>query len=368
MVHDVAWWVAWWGSTSWTSPLWVKLALEVITADSLAFRRPAGVGHGRQRIAAAYILDLQEVGCLTAMTDLDDYDYELPRELIAQHALGRRSDARLMVVDRVGETIAHASIRDLPGLLDPHDCLVLNDTRVLAARLLGYRIQTGGRWSGLFVKSDERGNWEVLCKTRGRLAVGEEIMLQDRLSNDGFRLALLANLGDGIWAARPRLPGTPVELLQQVGRVPLPPYIRGGEMVEADIQRYQTVFARHPGRDCRAHGGASFHAGVAVATGRRRRRDLSCDVARRRGDLSPDRRRSSIEDHRDASRMGRNHRVGGPASCGVPRCREDGSLPWEQPVYGSWRRRPATGNSALAWRDRPLHTAARTRFRPSMPC
>ena len=70
---------------------------------------------------------------------------------------------------------------------------MLNDTRVLAARLLGYRTETGGRWSGLFIASDASGHWEVMSKTRGRLRAGETIMVQDRMAKDAFGLTLLAD-------------------------------------------------------------------------------------------------------------------------------------------------------------------------------
>ncbi len=113
------------------------------------------------------------------MTDLDEYDYELPRELIAQQALANRSAARMLVVTRSDQSITHAHVRDLPDYLRPGDCLVLNDTRVLPARLLGYRVATGGRWAGLFLAADAAGQWEVMCKTRGQLRAGEDIMLED---------------------------------------------------------------------------------------------------------------------------------------------------------------------------------------------
>ena len=78
------------------------------------------------------------------MSELDQYDYNLPRDLIAQHPLPRRSDARLMVVDRAAGLIDHAHVRDLPELLKPDDCLVFNDTKVIPARLVGRRDRTGG--------------------------------------------------------------------------------------------------------------------------------------------------------------------------------------------------------------------------------
>jgi S-adenosylmethionine:tRNA ribosyltransferase-isomerase len=192
------------------------------------------------------------------MTELNHYDYELPRELIAQHALSQRSDARMMVVRRKDASIDHAHVRDLPEYLEAPDCLVLNDTRVVAARLLGYRVNTRGRWEGLFITADDHGYWQVMCKTRGRLRVGEEIMLQDRQALDGFCLTLLANLGEGVWVARPECSGEPFQLLRQVGRVPLPPYIRGGEMQESDMERYQTVFAKRPGAIAAPTAGLHF--------------------------------------------------------------------------------------------------------------
>lgn len=192
------------------------------------------------------------------MSNLDHYDYELPRELIAQYALSRRSDARLLVVSRSEQSVTHAHVRDIGHYLRPGDCLVLNDTRVLPARLLGYRTSTGGRWSGLFVTSDPAGNWEVMGKTRGRLRAGETVMLQDRMARDAFPLTLLADLGNSLWAARPEREGPLTELLEDVGRVPLPPYIRGGEMEETDRQHYQTVYAQRPGAIAAPTAGLHF--------------------------------------------------------------------------------------------------------------
>jgi S-adenosylmethionine:tRNA ribosyltransferase-isomerase len=193
---------------------------------------------------------------------LHEYDYELPRELIAQHALADRSAARMLVVTRGATSITHSHIRDLPDYLRPGDCLVLNDTRVLPARLLGYRAATGGRWAGLFLTADATGRWELMCKTRGKLRAGETIMLEDRQAADAFPLTLLVELGDGVWAAQPGTSGSAAELLEQVGRVPLPPYIRGGEMEDGDVERYQTVFARRPGAIAAPTAGLHFTNGL----------------------------------------------------------------------------------------------------------
>jgi S-adenosylmethionine:tRNA ribosyltransferase-isomerase len=208
------------------------------------------------------------------MTDLDDYDYELPRELIAQRALAHRSAARLLVVTRSNESMTHAHVRDLVEYLRPHDCLVLNDTRVLPARLTGYRVATGGRWTGLFLADNGAGTWQLMCKTRGKLRAGETIMLEDRQAAAAFPVTLVADLGAGVWGAQPGVSGRVTELLEQVGRVPLPPYIRDGEMEDGDVERYQTVFARRPGAIAAPTAGLHFtnellgqlvDAGVAIS-------------------------------------------------------------------------------------------------------
>lgn len=181
------------------------------------------------------------------MSELDQYDYDLPCELIAQHPLPNRADARLLVVDRTRRSLSHAYVRDLPELLRPADCLVLNDTRVVPARLVGRRTLTGGRWTGLFLSADEHGDWLVLGKTRGKLQPGETVTLEDLHAHPVFTLTLVAKLEGGAWAARPGVQGEPFKLLERVGRTPLPHYIRGGEMVERDRETYQTVFAEKPG-------------------------------------------------------------------------------------------------------------------------
>lgn len=194
------------------------------------------------------------------MSDLDltRYDYHLPAELIAQQPVTHRPDARLMVVQRQGGHIHHSHVRDLSEWLRPGDHLVLNDSRVIPARLVGYRKATGGRWQGLFLRADDQGIWELLCKTRGKLVAGERIMLQDREAEDSIELHMLACLEKGIWAARPDSGESIWGLLNRIGRVPLPHYIRHGKMVSADLQRYQTVFANEPGSVAAPTAGLHF--------------------------------------------------------------------------------------------------------------
>jgi S-adenosylmethionine:tRNA ribosyltransferase-isomerase len=192
------------------------------------------------------------------MAELAQYDYELPQHLIAERPLSHRADARLLVVDRDRNSLSHKYIRDLPGILQPHDCLVLNDTRVLPARLVGYRTRTGGRWEGLFLEANEEGLWRVMSKTRGKLLPGETVTLVNSAGQDDIVLHLGTKGSEGVWVVRPETDEEPFALLDRVGRVPLPPYIRKGQMVDADRQRYQTVYARDPGAVAAPTAGLHF--------------------------------------------------------------------------------------------------------------
>jgi S-adenosylmethionine:tRNA ribosyltransferase-isomerase len=192
------------------------------------------------------------------MSELDQYDYELPPHLIAQSPAVNRTDARLLVVDRGRGSLEHRHIRDLPEFLRANDCLVVNDTRVVPARLVGRRTRTGGRWEGLFVELGEHGLWRVMGKTRGKLSPGETITLVNADGHGDTQLELAARQPDGSWIARPRSAEEPFSLLARVGRVPLPPYIRKGEMVESDREHYQTVYARTPGAVAAPTAGLHF--------------------------------------------------------------------------------------------------------------
>ncbi len=192
------------------------------------------------------------------MGELDQYDYHLPRHLIAQSPTVRRADARLLVVCRSDGSFEHRHVRDLPVLLCEGDCLVINDTRVLPARLVGRRATTGGHWEGLFLEAGEGGLWRVMGKTRGKVARSETIILLNAEGRDDTGLVLAAQNPDGSWVAKPQSDEEPFHLLDRVGRIPLPPYIRKGEMVESDREDYQTVYARHPGAVAAPTAGLHF--------------------------------------------------------------------------------------------------------------
>lgn len=192
------------------------------------------------------------------MSELEHYDYDLPKDLIAQSPTVCRSDARLLVVDRRRKSLEHKHVRDLPEILQRGDCLVINDTRVVPARLVGRRLETGGHWEGLFLETDLNGLWHIICKTRGKLKPNDTIVLASAAGADDLQLQLAAKQADGSWIARPLASGDAMALLERVGRVPLPPYIRKGEMVEKDRENYQTVYARMPGAVAAPTAGLHF--------------------------------------------------------------------------------------------------------------
>ena len=180
-------------------------------------------------------------------------DYELPPELIAQEPIEPRDASRLLVLDRAGDTLSHRHFRDLPDLLRKDDLLVLNDTRVLPARLIGVRSKTGGRWEGLFLRELD-GRWEMLAQTRGWVEVGETIDI------GSLRLALRDRTSDRHWLMEPLTTRPTIELLSEFGQMPLPPYIRKGQARPDDTDRYQTVFADRPGAVAAPTAGLHFTA------------------------------------------------------------------------------------------------------------
>jgi S-adenosylmethionine:tRNA ribosyltransferase-isomerase len=185
-----------------------------------------------------------------------DLDYELPEALIAQAPAEPRDASRLMVLDAAAGTIEHRTFRDLPRFLCPGDALVLNETKVLPARLK-VRKPTGGEVELLFLRALDRDHtWEALARPAGRLKPGGRLMAGDE------GLDLLENLGEGRWSvSAPDVLG----LLERHGRMPLPPYIEATPEAEA---RYQTVYAREPGSA--AAPTAGFHFTEEVLRGAER--------------------------------------------------------------------------------------------------
>ena len=188
---------------------------------------------------------------------LDDFDYNLPPELIAQFPAADRDRSRLMVVGRSSGAVGHCGFSDFPGLLREGDLLVLNDTRVFPARLMARR-GTGGMVE-IFLLDYPDGVSEARCMARPARKVreGEALTLED-----GSRIEVRRD-GDNL---RVRMaPGRDLStIVEKVGRVPLPPYIRreDREHDEMDKVRYQTVYARNPGAVAAPTAGLHFDAGT----------------------------------------------------------------------------------------------------------
>ena len=193
------------------------------------------------------------------------YSYDLPPELIAAQPLPERDASRLLVLRRPTGEIAHRAFRDLPDLLRPHDLLVLNETKVVPARLVGTRSRTGGKWEGLFLGVDESGRWRLIGQTRGKLQPGESITLQ--ASDPGaaisdqpehLELTLISKSEEGEWKAAAGSEHSTMALLDRFGSVPLPPYIERETPSDLDRTRYQTTYARTPGAVAAPTAGLHF--------------------------------------------------------------------------------------------------------------
>jgi S-adenosylmethionine:tRNA ribosyltransferase-isomerase len=197
---------------------------------------------------------------------LKDFDYYLPRRLIAQHPLPERGLSRLLVLKRQTATWEHRGFQDLPQYLGSGDVLVVNDTKVRPARLLGEK-KTGGRVEILLVQ--RRGNpasrlptqeWDCLVKGLGRLRDSVPVFFAEGLQGE-----ITSRQANGLWVLRfPDLEGTE-EVLRRIGFAPLPPYIRRNgdrKMRGVDLERYQTIFACKEGAIAAPTAGLHFEAGL----------------------------------------------------------------------------------------------------------
>ncbi len=182
-----------------------------------------------------------------------DFHYELPEELIAQDPLSDRSSSRLMVMDRDTGAITHRYFRDLPGYLKRGDVLVLNDTKVIPARLMGRREGTGGAVEVLLLRrlENETDTWETLVNPGKKCRPGQKLEFGD----GRLRAEVLDILEEGIRKIRFRYDGIFEEVLDSLGEMPLPPYIRHKLK---DRDRYQTVYARYDGSAAAPTAGLHF--------------------------------------------------------------------------------------------------------------
>ena len=204
--------------------------------------------------------------------DVRDFDFHLPPELIAQEPLPDRGSSRLLVLDRATATLIHSHISALPELLSPGDLVVVNNTRVFPARLLGRRIPSGGAVECLLVEriersSDQSERWEALVHPGQKLKPGARVVFEGSRTLHGEILErrFFGRRFVRLWTAE----GTPVdEAVDAIGHVPLPPYIKRADR-DSDRNRYQTVFAHERGSIAAPTAGLHFNPPLVDALRRR---------------------------------------------------------------------------------------------------
>ncbi len=203
--------------------------------------------------------------------DVSLFDYHLPAELIAQEPAARRDRSRMMVVDRAQESIHDTHFSELPSLIRPGDCLVVNDTKVIPARLIGKRMPTGGKAELFLIHEVGDWKWECLAKPGKKLRRGSKVSF-----GDGRLVATIVGRGEGglrtvQFSGKGRLD----DLIDELGATPLPPYIKRPEPRNDDRSRYQTVYAEQAGAVAAPTAGLHFtpailqalrDSGVAIAT------------------------------------------------------------------------------------------------------
>ena len=183
--------------------------------------------------------------------DVKDFYFDLPEELIAQDPLKDRSSSRLLVLDRDTGEVQHRVFRDIVEYLRPGDCLVINDTKVIPARLFGIKKDTGAKIEILLLKRRENDIWETLVRPGKKCRPGTVIEFGEGLLSG----TVVETVDDGNRLIRFSYKGIFEEILDQLGQMPLPPYITH-EL--KDKNRYQTVYAKHEGSAAAPTAGLHF--------------------------------------------------------------------------------------------------------------
>lgn len=180
-----------------------------------------------------------------------ELDYDLPESQIAQHPCARRDDSRLLVLDRTAHTVREDVFRNVAGYLRSGDCVVLNDTQVIRARLMG-RKYSGARIEVLLLHEEGPGVWVALVRPSARVKPGTPVVLAEDIS-----VTVGEVLPEGRRRVRFDRPDV-LAVLEEIGQVPLPPYIRRKHPEDGDLRRYQTIYARKPGAVAAPTAGLHF--------------------------------------------------------------------------------------------------------------
>lgn len=182
---------------------------------------------------------------------LKDFDFKLPEELIAQHPSEKRDECRLMVLNKETGEIEHKIFKDIIDYLKPNDCLVLNDTRVIPARLIGTKEDTGGKIELLLLKRVDKNSWETLVKPGKKAKVGAKFEF-----GEGILKAQVKSIAEeGNRIIEFEYSGIFEEILDKLGEMPLPPYIT--ERLE-DREQYQTIYSKNEGSAAAPTAGLHF--------------------------------------------------------------------------------------------------------------
>ena len=182
---------------------------------------------------------------------VSDFNYELPERLIAQHPYDKRDEARLMVLDKNNKTIEHKVFKDIIDYLNPGDCLVINNTKVIPARLLGQK-DTGAKIEFLLLKRIEGDTWEAMVRPGSKLKPGTKVTFGGGI----LKAEILDILDGGNRKVVFEYDGIFNEVLDKVGLMPLPPYIT--EATKEDQKKYQTVYAKYDGSAAAPTAGLHF--------------------------------------------------------------------------------------------------------------
>jgi S-adenosylmethionine:tRNA ribosyltransferase-isomerase len=188
-----------------------------------------------------------------------DFDYTLPHELIAQVPELRRDQSRLLVVDRGAKIISHRHFYDLPSCLKAGDVLVLNNSKVIPARLRARNRETGGKFEVLLLEEVANNDWWAMMKPGKRARRGTSLEVQDRAGNSSGFAAIVRDLNEEghrrlLFSGR----GDILEALEELGEMPLPPYIVRKEQNLSDSEQYQTIYAQAPGSVAAPTAGLHF--------------------------------------------------------------------------------------------------------------
>lgn len=187
--------------------------------------------------------------------DINDFDYELPEELIAQEPMEQRDECRLMVLDREHGTIEHRKFHDIVEYLGPDDIMVMNDSKVIPARLFGIKDKTGVHCEFLLSRKieGEQDTWETMVRPGRRLKKDDTVTFGD----GKLRAKIMGYGADGTRIVKFKYDGIFMERLEELGKMPLPPYIER-EAEESDKDMYQTVYAREEGSVAAPTAGLHF--------------------------------------------------------------------------------------------------------------